>query len=148
MIGIKPITEALRMARDSSMDLIEIAPNAKPPVCKIGNISKFIYEREKKNKDARKNRSAGQVKEVRFRIKIGEHDFLTKLNRIVRFLKERHKVRVSMIFFGREMQHRDLGERMMSRIEEQIKGVGSIEQRPQLYGNRMISILVPTTGRG
>jgi len=143
MVGIKSIQDAMKLAQDSELDLIEIAPNAKPPVCKLGSLSKFLYEKSKKTKESRKNRAAGQVKEIRFRMKIGEHDFQVKLNKILEFLKDRHKVRVSFVFFGREMQHRGRGEVMLDKIEDQIKGVGIIEQRPQMYGNRMISILVP-----
>jgi translation initiation factor IF-3 len=143
MVGVKTIQEALKLADDTGYDLIEIAPTAVPPVCKLGNFSKFLYEQEKKSKEAKKHRGAGQIKEIRFRTKIGEHDFMTKVNQINRFLKERHKVRVSMIFYGREMEHRELGLQMVDRIEQSISPVGVIEQRPQMYGNRMISILVP-----
>lgn len=143
MVGLKTIQEALRLAEESGYDLIEIAPQAVPPVCKLGNYSKYLYEQEKKSKDQRKSKSSGQVKEIRIRPNIGEHDFIVKINAIQRFLKERHKVRVTLMFMGREMEHRDLGDGMMDRIEASIEPVGVIEQRPQLYGNRLISILVP-----
>ncbi|OVE76558.1 translation initiation factor IF-3 [bacterium F11] len=146
LIGVKPIQEAIRLAQDAALDLIEVAPNANPPVCRIGNFSKFLYEKTKKSKESRKHRGSGHVKEVRFRMKIGEHDFNVKVDRIVRFLKEHHKVRISFMFFGREMQHRDRGDEMLRKIEEAIKGAGVVEQRPQMYGNRMITILVPHKG--
>jgi translation initiation factor IF-3 len=146
MVGVKTIQEALRMAEQTGYDLIEIAPTANPPVCKLGNFSKFIYEKEKKLKEARKNRGGGQVKEIRIRPKIGEHDLMVKINAITKFLKEHHKVRVSFVFMGREMEHKENAHRLMQKIEEQIAGVGSIESRPQMYGNRMISILVPGKG--
>jgi len=146
MLGVKPLSEALKEAIESDLDLIEISPGATPPVCKVGSLSKYLYEKEKKKKEARKHHSGGQVKEVRFRIKIGEHDFKVKVDRIIKFLKERHKVRVNMAFFGREMQHVDIGQTMLVKIEEAIKGSGVIEQRPKMYGNRMISILVPNKG--
>jgi translation initiation factor IF-3 len=146
MIGVKSIREALTIAENSGYDLIEIAPAAVPPVCKLGSLSKFLYEKEKKRKESRKGKSAGQVKEIRMRPKIGEHDFNFKMNAILKFLKERNKVRVSFIFFGREMEHKENAHRLMQKIEEQIAGVGSIESRPQMYGNRMISILVPGKG--
>src|SRR6185436_9146949 len=102
-LGIKPIQEALRMADEKGYDLIEIAPTAAPPVCKLGNFSKYLYQLSKKTKDARKNKGGGgQLKEIRMRTKIGEHDFMTKVNAIGRFLKEKNKVRVSLVFFGRE----------------------------------------------
>ena len=143
MVGVKTIQEALRMADDAGYDLIEIAPEASPPVCKLGNYSKFLYEKEKKIKEARKNRGGGQVKEIRIRPKIGEHDLMVKINAISKFLKEHHKVRVSFVFMGREMEHRDIGAKMLEKIEQQIAGVGVVESRPQMYGNRMISIFVP-----
>jgi translation initiation factor IF-3 len=145
MVGVKTIQEALRMAEETGYDLIEIAPTAVPPVCKLGNYSKFAYEKEKKLKEARKNRGGGQVKEIRIRPKIGEHDFNVKLNAILKFLKDHHKVRVSLVFMGREMEHRDIGVKMMEKIEQQITGIGSIESRGQMYGNRMVSILIPQT---
>lgn len=143
MVGVKTIQEALRMAEERGYDLIEIAPGANPPVCKLGNFSKFLYEKEKKAKDARKNRGGGTVKEIRIRPKIGEHDLVVKINAIEKFLKEHHKVRVTFVFMGREMEHRDIGHRMLERIEQAIALVGSIESRPQMYGNRMITIFVP-----
>lgn len=143
MVGIKSIQDALRMAEESGYDLIEIAPGANPPVCKLGNFSKFVYEKEKKLKEARKNRGGGQVKEIRIRPKIGEHDLNVKINAITKFLKHHHKVRVSFVFMGREMEHRDIAVNMLEKIKQQIDGIGTTEQEPQMYGNRMITILVP-----
>jgi translation initiation factor IF-3 len=143
MLGVKPIREALMMAENTGYDLIEIAPDAVPPVCKLGSLSKFLYEKEKKRKEARKSKAAGQVKEIRMRPKIGEHDFNFKVNNIVKFLKERNKVRVSFVFFGREMEHKEVAHKMLDRIQQMIAGVGTIESKPQMYGNRLISILVP-----
>lgn len=145
MVGIKTIQEALRMAEDAGYDLIEIAPAANPPVCKLGNFSKFVYEKEKKAKEARKNRGGGQVKEIRIRPKIGEHDLNTKINAITKFLKEHHKVRVSLVFMGREMEHKEFGATMLDKIKVAINGVGIVEHEPQMYGNRMITIFVPQT---
>jgi translation initiation factor IF-3 len=144
MMGIRTVQEALRLADERGYDLIEIAPTSNPPVCKLGNFSKYLYQQEKKVKDSRKNKGGGgQVKEIRLRPKIGEHDFQVKLNAIERFLKERHKVRVSLVFFGREMEHQDLGRKMIERIEERITEVGMFESQPQMYGNRLNAIIVP-----
>lgn len=141
---MRTIQEALRAAEETGYDLIEIAPGAVPPVCKLGNYSKFVYEKEKKLKEQRKNRGGGgQVKEIRIRLKIGEHDLQVKINQIAKFLKEHNKVRVSLVFMGREMEHRDLGVKMIDRIEQSITAVGSAEQRGQMYGNRLITIFVP-----
>jgi translation initiation factor IF-3 len=133
------------MAEDSGYDLIEIAPGATPPVCKLGNFSKFVYEKEKKLKEARKNRGGGQVKEIRIRPKIGEHDLNVKINAITKFLKDHHKVRVSLVYMGREMEHREIGTIMLDKIKTAINGVGVVESEPQMYGNRMITIFVPQT---
>ncbi len=146
MVGIKPIHEALKLAEETGYDLIEIVANSVPPVCKLGNYSKFVYEKEKKAKDARKSKSAGQVKEIRFRPRIGEHDFNFKVNNIVKFLKDKHKVRVSIVFFGREMEHTDLATGMVQKLEVGIQGVGIMEQKPQMLGNRLILTLVPHKG--
>lgn len=143
MLGIKSIREALRIAEDAGYDLIEIAPGAVPPVCKLGSLSKYLYEKEKKRKEARKGKSAGQVKEIRLRPKIGEHDFNFKMDAVVKFLKDRNKVRISLVFFGREMEHRETADKLIERIEQKIAGVGLMESKPQMYGNRMITILVP-----
>jgi translation initiation factor IF-3 len=143
MVGVKTIQEALKMADEAGYDLIEIASAVSPPVCKLGNFSKFLYEKEKKLKEARRNRGGGQVKEIRIRPKIGEHDLMVKINAIAKFLKEHHKVRVSFVFMGREMEHRDIGAKMLEKIEQQIAEVGVVESRPQMYGNRMITIFVP-----
>ncbi len=132
MLGVKTIQDALKLADDAGYDLIEIAPGAVPPVCKFGNYSKFLYEKEKKLKEARKHRGGGQVKEIRIRAKIGEHDLMVKINAIMKFLKEHHKVRLSFVFMGREMEHRDIGVKMMERIQQQIAGVGAIETKPQM----------------
>jgi len=146
MIGIKPLPEALKIADETGYDLIEIVPSAVPPVCKLGNYSKFVYEKEKKIKDARKSKASGQLKEMRFRPRIGEHDFNFKLNNIVKFLQERHKVRVTIVFYGREMEHLNLADGMIKKIETGIQGSGVIETRPQMLGNRMHMILVPHKG--
>ncbi len=145
MVGVKTVQEALRMADERGYDLIEIAPTSNPPVCKLGNFSKYIYQQEKKTKDSKKNKGGGgQVKEIRMRPKIGEHDFQVKLNAIERFLKEKNKVRVSLVFFGREMEHQDLGLKMIERIKERIAEVGMFETTPQMYGNRLNAIIVPS----
>jgi translation initiation factor IF-3 len=143
MVGVKSIREALMLADNTGFDLIEIAPEATPPVCKIGSFSKFLYEKEKKRKEARKSKAAGQVKEIRMRPKIGEHDFNFKVNNIVKFLKERNKVRVSFIFFGREMEHKHLGVALIEKVKLALEGRIVVEQEPSLEGNRMSVMLAP-----
>jgi translation initiation factor IF-3 len=142
-LGVRPITEALRIAEDRGHDLVEIAPGANPPVCKVLDYSKYRYEKEKQLKEARKHQKGGHVKEVRFRPKISEHDFDTKVRAIHKFLSQRDKVRVSMIFHGREMEHRDLGENLIRRIKEYVVELATVESNPQLLGNRLILMLAP-----
>jgi len=142
-LGVQSITEAINTAQNVGLDLVEISPQSNPPVCKIIDFSKFRYEREKKAKEARKHHHGGQLKEMRFRVKIGPHDFDIKANAIEEFLRRHNKVRVSIIFYGREMEHRDLGMELVRKLKEKIVKVGQVEQEPQLLGNRMIMILTP-----
>lgn len=123
--------------------MVEIAPNASPPVCKVLDFSKYRYEREKQLKEARKHQKGGHVKELRFRPKIGKHDFDTKLRAMQKFLENRDKVRVSVVFHGREMEHRDLGIKMLDKIKEQLGEISAVESEPQLLGNRLILMLAP-----
>ncbi|MGQ0644549.1 MAG: translation initiation factor IF-3, partial [Elusimicrobiota bacterium] len=113
------------------------------PVCKVLDYSKYRYEKEKQLKEARKHQKGGHVKEVRFRPKISEHDFDTKVRAIHKFVSQRDKVRVSMIFHGREMEHRDLGENLIRRIKEYVVELATVESNPQLLGNRLILMLAP-----
>lgn len=142
-LGVKPIDEALRLASDRGSDLVEIAPTATPPVCKILDFSKFRYEREKQRKEARKHTKGGHVKEIRFRPKISPHDLDTKIRAMQKFLGNRDKVRVSVIFHGREMEHRDLGLKLIDKVKEQVAELGAIEAEPSLLGNRLIVMLAP-----
>jgi len=142
-LGIKSIDEALRIAEDRGQDLVEIAPGANPPVCKVLAFSKFRYEKEKQRKEAKKHQKGGHVKEVRFRPKISDHDFDTKYRAIEKFLKNRDKVRVSVIFHGREMEHQDLGHNLIRRLKEQSLEYAVVESEPNLMGNRLILMLAP-----
>lgn len=142
-LGVVSLAQALATAQERGMDLIEIAPQASPPVCKILDFSKFKYEREKKLKLSRKKHHGGQLKEIRFRPKIGEHDFQTKLKAISNFLAEKDKVRVIMFFRGREMEHQDLGMKLLARLRETFDKIAIVEQSPQLNGNRLVMVLAP-----
>jgi translation initiation factor IF-3 len=142
-LGVKSIAEALRIAEDRGHDLVEIAPSANPPVCKVLDFSKYRYEKEKQRKEARKHQKGGHVKEVRFRPKISEHDFDTKVRFIRKFLNNRDKVRISVIFHGREMEHRDLGLGLIHKMKELVAENAVVESEPQLLGNRLILMLAP-----
>ena len=142
-LGIKSIGEALSLAQMRGKDLLEIAPGASPPVAKIADYSKFRYEREKKIKESRKHQKAGMVKEIRMRSMISGHDLSTKVQHAKEFIAERCKVRFTVVFRGREMEHRDLGLNLLNKIKELLDGKFMIEQDPQLEGNRMSILLAP-----
>ncbi len=142
-LGVKNLDEALRTAQDRGKDLVEVAPQANPPVCKVVDFSKYRYEKEKQKKEARKHAKGGQVKEVRFRPRIGEHDFDTKFRQIQKFLAGRDKVRITVMFRGREMEHQDLGRKIIDRLKENLGETATVESAPTMFGNRMILMLAP-----
>jgi translation initiation factor IF-3 len=143
MLGIKPLIEAVNMARGANLDLVEISPQANPPVCKVMDFSKFLYEKEKQDRENRKKQKAGVLKEIRLNPRIASHDLQTKIKHIEDFLKEHNKVRVTVVFRGRENQHRNLGEEILMAIKENLSSVGTVEGRPSMMGNRMSIMLAP-----
>lgn len=143
MLGVKPLAEAVAMARGANLDLVEISPDANPPVCKVMDFSKFLYEKEKQDRENRKKQKAGVLKEIRLNPRIATHDLQTKVKHIEEFLKEHNKVRVTVVFRGRENQHRNLGEEILMSIKDNLSNVGIIEGKPQLMGNRMSIMLAP-----
>ncbi|MBD7966843.1 translation initiation factor IF-3 [Paenibacillus gallinarum] len=142
-IGITPIREALQMAADLNLDLVNVAPQAKPPVCRIMDYGKFRYEQQKKEKEARKNQKIVDIKEVWFRSNIEEHDYQTKLRNVVKFLKDGDKVKCSVRFRGREIAHADIGQKILERVKVEVAEISSIERQPKLEGRSMIMILAP-----
>ena len=142
-VGIKPIAEALALARQRGKDLIEIAPQANPPVCKILDYSKYRYEQEKKVRESRRKQKAGLLKEVRFKPHIGAHDLDVKLRHITEFITAHDKVRLTVVFRGREMQHRDLGMKLLDSIKERLNAIASVEQAPMPDRNRLVMTLIP-----
>lgn len=142
-IGITPIREALQMAADLNLDLVNVAPQAKPPVCRIMDYGKFRYEQQKKEKEARKNQKIVDIKEVWFRSNIEEHDYQTKLRNVVKFLKDGDKVKCSVRFRGREIAHADIGQKILERVKTEVAEISSIERQPKLEGRSMIMILAP-----
>ena len=143
MVGVKPTLEAQNMARSAGMDLVEIAPMANPPVCKIMDFSKYLYELDKQARENRKKQKAGVLKEIRFNPRIAKHDLETKIKHIEEFLKEQNKVRVTVVFHGRENQHRNLGEAILMQVKNTLLTVGTVEGRTQMMGNRMSIMLTP-----
>jgi translation initiation factor IF-3 len=143
-VGIIPTREALRIAQDKDLDLVEVAPDAKPPVCRILDYSKYKYEQIQKQKAARKHQQQINVREIKFRPKIAQHDYDTKKGHVMRFLKARDKVKVTIMFRGREMAHPERGEMILNRLAEELEELAVVEQRPQQDGRNMTMMLAPT----
>ncbi|AIQ16481.1 MULTISPECIES: translation initiation factor IF-3 [Paenibacillus] len=142
-IGIKPIREALQMAIDLNLDLVNVAPQAKPPVCRIMDYGKFRYETQKKEKEARKNQKIVDLKEVWFRANIEEHDYQTKFRNVIKFLGEGDKVKCSVRFRGREITHASIGQKILERVKTEVEDISVVERQPKLEGRSMIMILAP-----
>ncbi|MCI0611775.1 translation initiation factor IF-3, partial [bacterium] len=136
-IGILPLRDAINLARERELDLVEIAPTAQPPVCRIMNLGKFMYEQSKKEQKARKKQKTIQVKEIKFRPKTDEHDYLFKRKHIERFMEDGHKVKAVIMFRGREMAHPEIGRRILERLIEELKDIIEIERPPRQEGNNM-----------
>jgi len=142
-LGILPIFEALRVASSFDLDLVEVSPKSEPPVCRIMDYGKFKYQQQKKAHDAKKKQAIIHLKEVKMRPKTEEHDFQFKLRHIERFLKEGNKIKITVVFRGRELTHPDLGRNMINRVVEGIKEIGKVEQEPKFEGRNYIMILAP-----
>jgi len=142
-IGVVPLKKALDMAAQEELDLVEVAPNADPPVCKIMDYGKFKYQQSKRTQEAKKKQTVIQVKEVKFRPKTDEHDLQVKIRHIRRFLGQKDKSKVTMVFRGREIAYTDLGMRIMERVKEELKDEAVVEQQPKMEGRNMVMILAP-----
>lgn len=140
-MGVMATPDAIKAAEDAGLDLVEVAPTAVPPVCRIIDYSKYKYEQEKKEKEARKKQRVIHIKEVRMGPKIGEHDYQFKLRNLEDFLKRGDKVKVTMMFKGREMSHIDIGRKIFDRLASDISAVGEIEEAPRLEG-RIIGMVI------
>ena len=142
-IGIKSTDEALKYAWDMNLDLVEVAPDAKPPVCRVMDYSKYKYEQEQKAKLARKHQSTITIKEIKLRPKIDPHDYATKKGHVVRFLKNRDKVKVTIMFRGREMTHPDRGRQLLLKLADEVQDLGIVESAPLQDGRNMVMMLAP-----
>ena len=140
-LGILSIAEALEKAQEFGLDLVEVAPNADPPVCKIMDYGKFRYQQQKRAHEAKKKQTVIQIKEVKVRPKIDEHDYQFKLKHVKRFLDAGDKAKVSVMFRGREIVHRDLGRKLLDRFVEDTKEIGEIESMPKMEGRNMTMVL-------
>jgi len=142
-IGILQPFEALRMAREKNLDLVEVSPTAQPPVCRIMDFGKYLYEQEKKERAAKKHQKIITVKEVKFRINVDEHDYEFKKNHVLRFLEDGDKVKATIFFRGREMTHTNLGREILDRLIKDVGDKGVVEFRPRMEGNTLHAILAP-----
>jgi len=143
-LGIMPTREALALAHERGLDLVEVAPNASPPVCRLLDFGKFQYERAKRAREAKKAQKRVEIKEVRLRPKTGEHDIAYKLRDARRFLENGAKVKIRVQFRGREITHLDVGRELLERVAQELADVAVIEQRPSLDGRSLLMILAPS----
>src|SRR5271155_1006184 len=143
-LGILPPFEALKIARERGLDLVEVSPSAVPPVCRIQDYGKYLYEKDKSERAARKKQKVIVVKEVKFSVTVDEHDYQTKKNMAVRFLSEGDKVKASLRFKGRQMAHRDLGYKIINRLIMDIGEAGLVEFMPRMEGTTLHAILAPS----
>ena len=142
-LGIMLTRDALKLAEEQHLDLVEVAPKAKPPVCRIMDFGKYRYEQQKREKEAKKKQKVITIKEVKLRPNIEQHDFDVKLKNALRFVEEGNKVKVTIMFRGREMSHQDLGRDVLHRVAERLKDLVLIERDVKLEGKNMIMILAP-----
>ena len=142
-IGILPRMEAIALAKEAGMDLVEVAATADPPVCRIMDFGKFKYEQQQKKKEAKKNQSVVQIKEIKVRPKTDDHDYETKLRHIRRFLTDGDRCKVTVCFRGREIVHKDRGQAILERVIEDTKDIGKVEQEPSAEGRTLQMLLMP-----
>jgi len=142
-LGIVRTNEALRMAEEANVDLVEIAPQAVPPVCRIMDFGKFKYQEQKKAHEAKLKQKQIQVKEIKFRPGTDEGDYLVKLRNLIKFLEEGDKAKITLRFRGREMAHQEFGTRLLERVKADLEAYGQVEQFPKMEGRQMIMVLAP-----
>jgi len=143
-LGIMTVPEALRIADEKELDLVEVAPNSTPPVCRLMDYGKYLYEKQKRDRESRKSQKQIEIKEVRLRPKTDEHDIQVVLTKIRKFAKEGAKIRVRMRFRGREIYHPEVAQEIMQRIATDVGDVVTVEARPTLDGRSMVMVLAPT----
>ncbi|UWP90647.1 translation initiation factor IF-3 [Aliiroseovarius crassostreae] len=142
-VGVVPPSRGMELAEQAGLDLVEISPNAVPPVCKIMDFGKFKYETQKREAEARKKQKTIEVKEVKFRPNTDTHDYDVKMRNVVKFLEKGDKVKVTLRFRGREMAHQNLGRELLERVAEDIKEIGKVENMPKMEGRQMVMMIGP-----
>ena len=143
MIGIVKTSQALAMAEEAGVDLVEVAHNARPPVCRLMDYGKFRYQEQKKDQEAKAKQKVIQVKEVKFRPQTDENDFQTKLRALQRFIGDGNKAKVTLRYRGREMAHQEFGNDLLNRVKEELADIAQVESFPKLEGRQMIMVLAP-----
>jgi len=144
-VGVVSPAQGMALAQDAGLDLVEISPNAAPPVCKIMDFGKFKYEQQKRESEARKKQKIIEIKEVKFRPNTDIHDFEVKMRNVRKFLENGDKVKISLRFRGREMAHQDLGRKLLERVADNIEDIGKIENMPKMEGRQMIMMIGPVS---
>jgi len=142
-LGIVSLHEALAAAEEAELDLVEIAPQAEPPVCRVMDYGKFRFQESKRQHEARKRQKQSQVKEIKFRPRTDDADYQIKLRNIVRFLEDGDRAKITLRFRGREMSHPELGMELLNRVEADLQEMGVVEQRPRMEGRQMVMIIAP-----
>lgn len=143
MLGVMPLSQALQQAGEAELDLVEVSPTAVPPVCRVMDYGKYVFEENKKRQAAKKKQKQIQVKEIKFRPGTEEGDYQIKLRNLVRFLTEGDKAKITLRFRGREMAHQELGMKLLKRLEADLAEVGQVEQFPKMEGRQMVMVLSP-----
>ena len=141
--GIVLLVDAKRMAEEAEMDIVEVSPTAKPPVCRIMDFGKFVFEEKKKRHDAKKKQKQVQIREIKFRPGTEEGDYQVKLRNLTRFLTQGDKTKITLRFRGREMAHQELGLKLLKRVEQDLLELGSVEQFPRMEGRQMVMVIAP-----
>jgi len=143
MLGVMSVDDALRRAEEFGLDLVEVSPNADPPVCKILDYGKYKYEAQKKKNEAKKKQKVIEVKEIKMRPNIDEHDYQTKMRNVNRFLNDGDKVKLTMRFRGREMAHQEIGLNVLKRVQTDLEELAKVEAHPKMEGRQMIMVVAP-----
>ena len=146
-IGVLPTDEALSLAAAASLDLVEVSPNAEPPVCRIMDFGKYLFEQKKKQNSNKKKQKIIHVKEIKFRPGTDEGDYKIKLRNLVKFLENGDKAKITLRFRGREMAHRELGAKMLERIKKDLEEIANVEQFPKMEGRQMVMIMAPKASK-
>ncbi len=147
MLGVMPTKEAVNKARAHGLDLVEVSPNARPPVCRIMDFGKFRYEESRKKRQARQQKRGNQIKEIKFHSNVGEHDYQTKVNHVREFLEKGHKVKITLTFRGRENAHKELGFELVNKVLKDCEDLSVVDSRPKLMGRAIIAILGAKSGK-